>query len=492
MCFLFVMAAHVVGQGVLVPGVPTTETFEVMGETSDAALPEGWVASPPGQSHPVYANEDNLVAVNRQASSGAPVAGGFYNWGDTLGHRSPGFMSSGTYPSPNHLMVAYRNDSQATFFAVDLSFRYKRFRRNTSPASITFFTSMNGEDWVAVEAGDSGPLTTGDSTYGFPESYQERTVRLDGLTVEPGRKLYLRWTFDTTGAHSQGVALDDVELQVVTWLKPEPSFHATDVQMQSVTHRTLVLTWQDAQDGILPDGYLLIGSRLGFDAMPSPIDGVNLANQTDWENGLYVNKIDQGVQGLTLTRLEPRQTYSFRLYPFSNRLGLIDYKTDGSVPSLIAVTAMAPFEDMEDVSQTAYTTNAVALKSGTWFFNNALLGQTANDQRRDQRSVRLQGNGSLDMMFDLWGVTSFGFEHANFGNDIQGACVLEQSRDGGSTWQQIGETIHNGDTLEFWQTDIPYGGKSRFRIRQISGVRINIDNIRITRKHRQPTRIGFR
>jgi hypothetical protein len=46
-------------------------------------------------------------------------------------------------------------------------------------------------------------------------------VSLPGLDLAPGGSLYLRWTFDTGGANSQGLGLDNLSL--ATTAVPEPA-----------------------------------------------------------------------------------------------------------------------------------------------------------------------------------------------------------------------------------------------------------------------------
>ena len=81
-------------------------------------------------------------------------------------------------------------------------------------------------NWNAATSGDSGPLSTGTSSYGFTTlvSSDSRTVTLTSLNLDPGAVFYLRWNFSTTGANSQGLGLDNVRLTASA--VPEPSTYA--------------------------------------------------------------------------------------------------------------------------------------------------------------------------------------------------------------------------------------------------------------------------
>ena len=270
---------------------------------------------------------------------------------------------------------------------------------------------------------------------------------------------------------------------VTTTLKPEPANHATGLNASTVTHRTIVLNWADAVEGILPDGYLVRGSVNGFDGIPVPVDGVNVANSTTWSGGQYANKINQGIGADILTQLQPEQTYCFKLFPYANQFSTIDYKTDGDVPQIMITTTAAPFEDMEDASKTAYAAGDVELKSGWWHFDDALLGITASDKRRDQRSARIRNLGSISMLFDVENIGRISVEHADYGADAGGRFVIECSEDGGVSWFQLGSEIECGTILQTVSVRLLQPLSGRLRIRKTAAVgdesRINIDNIRL-------------
>ena len=104
-----------------------TENFNTLGTGATASLPSGWKMSAAGAGTTAgYATVANLTAVNAAAGSGTPTTGARYNWGDgtTSTDRAIGFMTSGSYASPNGIMVQYQNNTGSTITALAVSFDF--------------------------------------------------------------------------------------------------------------------------------------------------------------------------------------------------------------------------------------------------------------------------------------------------------------------------------------------------------------------------------
>lgn len=201
---------------------PVTQNFDGIGNTATATLPANWKMSAAGTAAPTWAAATNVTATTQAANTGAPTAGGRYNWGNgtTTTDRAIGFMTSGSYANPNSIMAYYQNTSGAQINDITIAFDYERYRINTAACAITFFTSTDGTTWTAQTAGDSGAFTTGLSTYEFAtQTTISKSFTLTGVNIPNGGDFYLRWNFNTTGANSQGVGLDNV---VVTALPSGP------------------------------------------------------------------------------------------------------------------------------------------------------------------------------------------------------------------------------------------------------------------------------
>ena len=132
--------------------------------------------------------------------------------------------------------------------------------------------------------------------------------------------------------------IDHPEYVAAVWTpsgpRPEPTNHATAfVSLAgSPPYSAIKLNWTDATGAVLPDGYLVRGSSVGFSGIVTPTDGIAVA-----DGGLDKN-IVIGVQTCTINGLTPNTIYYFKIFPYSNYGTLINYKTDGVVPSAYDTT----------------------------------------------------------------------------------------------------------------------------------------------------------
>jgi endonuclease G len=155
------------------------------------------------------------------------------------------------------------------------------------------------------------------------------------------------------------------------------------------------------------------------------------------------------------------------------------------VPTVSAVTeATTLTEGFESGSKTAYAAANVTLSSGSWNFNDALIGNLSTDAKSGTQSARIRNSGSLTMNFDATGgVTSVTVKHAVFGTDGSSTWELRASTNGGSTFTKAGSTITtNSTTLQTATFTVSYTGNVRFAIVKTDGSanRINIDDITIS------------
>jgi endonuclease G len=144
------------------------------------------------------------------------------------------------------------------------------------------------------------------------------------------------------------------------------------------------------------------------------------------------------------------------------------------------VTPAKPFvitEDFENGSKTAYAAADVTLSTGSWNFNDAVIGSLAADLKDGAKSVRLR-TGDIAMNFDIKGVTMITIKHGRYGNDAASTWQLEMSTDSGKTYTQLGADIaENNTTLVTDSFKVNVTGKVRFEIKKAGTTRINIDDI---------------
>jgi autotransporter-associated beta strand protein len=191
-----------------------TQNFDSMGTSQTAALPTGWKFTAAGQgTNAGWSTGTNVTATTQQASTGSPTSGGIYNWGSNATDRAPGFMTSGSYASPNGILFGLTNSSTSTISGLTLAFDYERYRINSAAANVTFFGSSDGSTWTPVAAGDSGAFTPGTSSYTFTTGtvVNKSAVTISSLNIGQNQSYYLKWNFNTTGSSSQGIGLDNFQ-----------------------------------------------------------------------------------------------------------------------------------------------------------------------------------------------------------------------------------------------------------------------------------------
>lgn len=139
------------------------------------------------------------------------------------------------------------------------------------------------------------------------------------------------------------------------------------------------------------------------------------------------------------------------------------------------------FENFEDAFKNSYAGAEVAFPDGVWYFNDALLGTLSSDAKNGTQSVRMTGNGTITMNFDLpEGADNLSLSYAKFGRDQATGFGLYYSTDGGVTWTQSGTDITvKNKNLQSTTFPINQGGNIRFEIRKTDGTsdRLNIDDI---------------
>lgn len=134
-------------------------------------------------------------------------------------------------------------------------------------------------------------------------------------------------------------------------------------------------------------------------------------------------------------------------------------------------------EDFEMSKKAAYAIGDVAIKTGTWSFEDALLGQLTTDVKKDSQSVRLR-TGKISMNFDIDSISMIKINHAQFGADAASVLTLWISEDQGGTYSQLGSSMAtNSKTFITDSFKVTSVKKVRFQIRKTGTTRVNIDDI---------------
>jgi endonuclease G len=134
-------------------------------------------------------------------------------------------------------------------------------------------------------------------------------------------------------------------------------------------------------------------------------------------------------------------------------------------------------ETFDEGTKTAYADGNVSLSTGSWDFNDALLGSLSTDLKDGTQSARIR-TGEIAMNFDVNGLTTLYIKHGKYGADAASTWQLKMSTDGGITYTQVGSDImENNTTLVTDSFKVSVTGKVRFEIVKAGTTRINIDDI---------------
>lgn len=116
---------------------------------------------------------------------------------------------------------------------------------------------------------------------------------------------------------------------------PEPPNHVTSFQLVSTNFTSMTLNWVDAIGSPSPAGYLITVARSGATAIVPSDYTIPIAQQTNLVTSttgyLYVAPGDESA---SFNNLLSGETYTFKIYPYTNSGADIDFKTDGVVPTV--------------------------------------------------------------------------------------------------------------------------------------------------------------
>jgi hypothetical protein len=139
---------------------------------------------------------------------------------------------------------------------------------------------------------------------------------------------------------------------------------------------------------------------------------------------------------------------------------------------------------MELGTKTSYTTANITLSTGSWTFNDALIGTSTSDKKNGTKSARIQNSGKLTLLTDKAnGAGTISVKHAAYGSDASSTWQLWYSTNSGVSYVQAGSTITSVSGSLATATFTPnVSGNVRIEIRKVSGgtARINIDDISIS------------
>ncbi len=157
--------------------------------------------------------------------------------------------------------------------------------------------------------------------------------------------------------------------------------------------------------------------------------------------------------------------------------------SNGPAGTIAARSVYAGFpEAFESGTKTAYAAADVTLSTGSWNFDDALLGTSTSDHKNGSKCVRMQNTGKITMLFNKTaGAYEVSIKHAKYGSDASSTWGLWYSTNSGSSWTQTGSNITTSSTTLATATfSMSIDGNVRFQLRKLGGGRLNIDDFSIT------------
>ncbi len=156
-----------------------------------------------------------------------------------------------------------------------------------------------------------------------------------------------------------------------------------------------------------------------------------------------------------------------------------------TISATFAASAGSSFsETFNTGTKGAYATGTVALATGTWTLNDALLGTSTSDPKNGAQSVRVRNSGKVTMGFNFaTGAKTVSIKHAKYGTDGNSTWSLWSSTNGGSTWTQSGTDVTTSSTTLATATfTVNVAGAIRFELRKTDGSanRVNFDDFTIS------------
>lgn len=145
-------------------------------------------------------------------------------------------------------------------------------------------------------------------------------------------------------------------------------------------------------------------------------------------------------------------------------------------PPVAKDSSYAITENFESGKKAAYALGDVLLKTGSWSFNDALIGNTAADTKDSLWSVRLR-NGSITTNFKITGLKKVYVSSATYGTDAASTWNFQISTDGIS-FTNLGDPVTvNSKVFRLDSFAITEIAPIQIRIAKTGSTRINIDNI---------------
>jgi len=315
-----------------------TESFDGMGEAGTNYI-NGWTAIR-------YAGTGAIGEVlTLLVTDGSSNSGGIYNTG-TTGAADRSFGSLGSGSTVPQFGASFMNSTGSGITAIELSGVMEQWRSGSSNTANEVYpfeysldaTSLSTGTWTAVTSFDLVEKIISSTTAAaldgnLAENQTIISASITGLSWTAGSTLWIRWS-DANDGGSDGICtIDNLVMTVTTGTvsaDPEPSNYPTSFAATGAG-TSINTNWTDASGTQLPLGYLVIISTNA--SITAPVDGTFIADDLDFTDGNGAKNVLFGQQGFIFNGLAEGTTYHLKIFPYTNGGTLVDYKTDGTIPS---------------------------------------------------------------------------------------------------------------------------------------------------------------
>ncbi|TGD83204.1 T9SS type A sorting domain-containing protein [Hymenobacter wooponensis] len=208
----------------LTSATPVTENFNGLGTALGTQVPKGFVVAFSTSTSPsvTYANPANTSVTTRVGGTSgtnamnSSSAGGIYNFADGIAasatDRALGFLSSGSFAAPRHLLLAVQNNTGTTITDLAVAYDIEKYRSGTTAFEWQFFTSPDGITWTQDVAATEKYVDATTALVTPVYSITKNRV-ISGLNLPAGATTYLRWSYVGAGnTNTVGLGLDNLSI----------------------------------------------------------------------------------------------------------------------------------------------------------------------------------------------------------------------------------------------------------------------------------------
>ena len=207
-------------------------------------------------------------------------------------------------------------------------------------ASVT----VNATGWFNFDITDT-PYTAGTNLEVLVEtgsaSYVSPYVKWNYTTTTPTYKMIATYADTTipTSLTTNYLRPNIKFVGITSTVFPEPTNHVTGFAAGTLNYTTIQLNWTGATGAQLPGNYLIQAIK-GAGTYAAVGDGVPVANDAVWTDNNAATNVAHvvGANTYTFTGLTPNTAYEFKIWPYTNSLTAINFKTDGIIPTVNAST----------------------------------------------------------------------------------------------------------------------------------------------------------